>query len=60
MGSPKKSDPPPPPQPDAPAAKTLLGAEDSPAQAVKKRKTNANALKAAYLTAPASGVGVQI
>lgn len=60
MSSPKTPAPPPPPRPDPPAAKTLLGAEDSPADAVKKRKTNAAALRAQYLTAPEPGVGVQV
>jgi hypothetical protein len=36
-----------------------LGAEDTPAAAVRKRKTNATALRAQYLTAP-DGVGVQV
>jgi len=58
MSSPKPPAAPPPPRPDAPAAKTLLGAEDTPVEAVKKRKANNQALRASYLTAP--GVGVQV
>lgn len=59
MSSPKPPPSPPPPQPDAPAAKALVGQEDSPAAAVKKRNRTVNELRAQYLTAP-SGVGVQV
>lgn len=62
MGSPKTPAPPPPPQPDAPQAKAVFGAEDTPQQAAQRRTANRNALRAQYLTAPATsvpGVGVQ-
>ncbi|KAF1049335.1 hypothetical protein [Xylophilus sp.] len=54
-----------PTQPDAPAAKAIFGAEDSATDTAAKRKANRNALRATYLTAPAtstasSGVGVQL
>jgi hypothetical protein len=52
--------PPPPPRPDAPAAKTLLGSEDSPISAAKKRAAQRSSLTATYLTAPTPGVGVQL
>jgi hypothetical protein len=60
MSKPKTPAPAAPPQPDAPAAKAIFGAEDTPADAVKKRNTNRNNLRAAFLTAPTPGVGIQL
>lgn len=61
MSSPKKQDPVAPPQPDAPAAKTIMGSEDTPAQAVEKRKNSRRNLLATYLSEAApSGVGVNV
>lgn len=60
MSSPKTPAPPPPPRPDAPAAKVLVGPEDSPVDAAKKKAQMANGLRAQYLTASPASVGIQL
>lgn len=59
MSKPKIAPPLPPPQPDAPAAKVITGAEDSPVAAAKRTTAQRTSLRAQYLTAPA-GVGVSL
>lgn len=59
MSKPKTPPAPTPPQPDAPAAKAIFGAEDSPVDTVKKRTAQRQSLRAQYLTAP-PGVGVNL
>lgn len=59
MSSPKAPAPVPPPQPDPPAAKAILGTEDSPVAAAQKQLSQRKSLRAQYLTA-APGVGVSL
>lgn len=58
MSKPKVQAAPAPPQPEAPAAKVLLGAEDTPIAAVKKRTAQRSSLR--FLSEPTPGVGVQL
>jgi hypothetical protein len=61
MSKPKIPAAPPPPQPEAQGAKGIFGADDTPNQAVKRKATNTNALRATFLQDPvAPGVGVQL